>query len=449
LKRQKNCIIIGAGLAGLSAGYDLAKKGWRVDVLEALDRTGGRVLSHRFDQTSSVVCELGAEWIGENHRRMQKLCDDFKLPLQKHQYSISFWDGVTSTGEFKPGQWPFSPEARGAFRKLKARYKKARKSKDGRAALDRDNWWNALESAGFPLGELPARDLMDSTDFGETIRLTSAFLAAAEYFDGDDTDEMDFKIAGGNSRLLGELASFIRDSGQGYVHVNAMVTRIEQSGGQVKVYVNGLGAPFTADYCICTVPAPCLKRIAWNPVPETKLAAACQLQYARIMKTAVLYAERFWPHDKKRKSGFSVFTGRASDFCFDSTFGQPGPYGILCSYAIGDKADDLASEPSDYKLMRWISEDAARSVGKNPETEVAALAVKRQPWQKELWIGGAYAFYLPGQWFTLRSELESIFQRVHFAGEHLSEDWQGFMEGAVETGQAAAKKVMQRAAKGV
>jgi len=65
------------------------------------------------------------------------------------------------------------------------------------------------------------------------------------------------------------------------------------------------------------------------------------------------------------------------------------------------------------------------------------LDVKRQPWQRS-YAGGAYAFYRPGQWFTVRPLLARPHGRVHFAGEHLA-DWQGFMEGAVDTGLAAAR----------
>ena len=58
-------------------------------------------------------------------------------------------------------------------------------------------------------------------------------------------------------------------------------------------------------------------------------------------------------------------------------------------------------------------------------------------------IGGAYAFYRPGQWFTVRPILSRPHGRVSFAGEHLSEPWQGFMEGAVETGQTAAARLIK------
>ncbi len=152
------------------------------------------------------------------------------------------------------------------------------------------------------------------------------------------------------------------------------------------------------------------------------------------MKTAVLFSERLWPESK---SGFSLFTNRASDFCFDSTFGQEGNEGIICSYAIGDKADDLADE-TDQDLARWIAEDVSAALGK---TNITAQFLHRKEWQRDECIGGAYAFYRPGQWFKVRSALQRPHGRVAFAGEHLSEAWQGFMEGAIETGEAAAENL--------
>jgi hypothetical protein len=109
--------------------------------------------------------------------------------------------------------------------------------------------------------------------------------------------------------------------------------------------VTRAGKEYKGDACICAVPASRSHRIRWHPaLPAEQLSAARQLQYARIVKTAFLLTEKFWPG--KKTAGFSLFTNRASDFCFESTFGQDDPEGIICSYAIGDKADDLADEPA-------------------------------------------------------------------------------------------------------
>jgi monoamine oxidase len=285
---------------------------------------------------------------------------------------------------------------------------------------------------------------MDSTDFGETIRMNSAYTAAAEYLSTatqsvDNTDEMDFKIVGGNIRLVNALADAV---GRENIFTNWPVYQILQRNQRVTVCSPGKKS-LHADACVCAVPAHWLARIKWDPeIQPEKKAASEQLQYARITKTAVLCSERFWAQPPK--SGFSVCTSLASDFCFDSTYGQDGAKGILCSYAIGDKADDIASSPK-KDLKHWIVQDVAEANGfsrRNPRVRRFPLAIARQPWQHDRFTGGAYAFYRPGQWFTVRPALRNPHLRVFFAGEHIA-DWQGFMEGAVVTGRDAASAVMR------
>jgi monoamine oxidase len=210
------------------------------------------------------------------------------------------------------------------------------------------------------------------------------------------------------------------------------VKSIHHTSTQVEVFVEGGKGPFT-------VPEQRLLKIKWKPrLSVEQMDAGSQLQYSRIMKTAVLFNEGIWKPSKG--SGFSVFTSRVSDYCFDSTHHQKGQPGILCSHSIGDKADDLASEPSKAKVKKWIREDILAVMGIEDEKakqNFKAIGVKTQAWQKVDWIGGAYAFYRPGQCFTVRPILQRPHCRVLFAGEHLAE-LQGFMEGPVNTAQAAA-----------
>jgi len=277
---------------------------------------------------------------------------------------------------------------------------------------------------------------MDSTDFGESIRHTSGFAGMAEYAFGNRFDEMDKKIVGGNDRLIYAFAEAIRKKSRG-IELGREVEQIHQGSGGVRV-VTRSGHSYTGEACICAIPATQLHRIHWDPpLPPEQSMAARELQYARIVKTAFLFPDRFWP--KFKNSGFSLFTNRASDFCFESTYGQakPSGAGIICSYAIGDKADDIADE-RDARLAKWLSEDLSHALGTD---YVKGKFLKRQAWQRQKRIGGAYAFYRPGQWFHVRPILQRPHLRVHFAGEHLSEAWQGFMEGAVETGEAAADEL--------
>jgi monoamine oxidase len=89
----KSCIVIGAGLSGLSAAYLMTKEGWAVTVLEARDFIGGRVYSFCFeDEAPELVCELGGEWIGKDHHAMIGLCKELDLKLVPHRFDFFFFE---------------------------------------------------------------------------------------------------------------------------------------------------------------------------------------------------------------------------------------------------------------------------------------------------------------------------------------------------------------------
>jgi len=435
---KRTCIVIGAGLSGLAAAHALSKMQWKVTILEARDRIGGRVVTHRFDYDGArhLYCELGGEWIGRGHRHMKELCEEFNLePLVPHAFNFSFLEGGQLSPEFKAGDWPFSKKASEAFSTLRDEAKNW--SPRTQEILDRKDWWTILRDRGFTAEELLRRDLMDSTDFGESIRQVGGFSAAAEYFSGNANDEMDFRVKDGNIRVVEELERAIKDRG-GSVHLNSEVRKILQDRAGVSVTVEG-GDSYPASFCICTVPARTLTNIVFEPrLPDDQWDAAKQLQYARIMKTVLLFDQRFW--QQKESDRFSCFTDGASDFIFDSTLYQPQPFGILCSYAIGDKADDLNAvyKVDPEKLKFLIMRDLKMIF---PDVDLRAVGICAQPWQADEYTQGAYALYRPGQWFAIRAILQEPHLRVYFAGEHLADE-QGFMEGAVVTGQDAAQAIL-------
>ncbi|HMQ04441.1 MAG TPA: NAD(P)/FAD-dependent oxidoreductase [Pyrinomonadaceae bacterium] len=422
-RKPKKCVVIGSGLAGLAAAYRLKTAGWEVTVLEARSRTGGRVFSHTFKDTD-LICELGAEWVGESHERMHALCGEFKIPLQKHQFE----DSLLRNGKVSaPGEWGFSEASKRAWTQMIAGYEKL--STLQKTNLDRIDWWTHLENVGFSRDDLTVRDLMDSTDFGESIRNVSAFAALAEYAESSPNNEMDYKMTGGNSRLVEELAARV---GTENIRLGKRVSEILQRRGTVTVKVGD--EEFVADACICTAPVPSLRKIKFDPpLPSAQLSAAERLGYSRIVKNSVLFDERFW-----KAENFSMVTDTTSHYYFHSTQGQPGKQGILTAYAVGDKADVLASQ-DDSRRQTIITRDLIDYSWSAPNL---SRGIVSYAWQRDEFTNGAYAIYRPGQWFGLRPVLARPHLKVLFAGEHIA-DWQGFMEGAVETGEAAAANILR------
>jgi monoamine oxidase len=423
-RRKRKCVIVGSGLAGLAAGFKLKNAGWDVTILEARNRVGGRVFSHTMGENNSLVCELGAEWVGESHERIKALCSDFKIPLQKHQFE----DYLLQNGKVsRPGQWGLSAQARSAFEKMIANYEKLSVLQKNK--IDRVDWWTHLSDIGFKRDDLILRDLADSTDFGESIRHVSAFAALAEYAESSPKNEMDYKMTGGNSRLVREFADRI---GTENIRTGIKVTEINQRAGFVTVKAGN--ETFRADACICTAPIASLRKIKFNPpLPSAQADAAQKLTYARIIKNSVLYENRFW-----KDENFSMVSDTTSHYYFHSTQNQPGTEGILTAYAIGEKADVLASQ-DDTRRMNIITRDLHDF---NDRAPVLAKGIASYAWQRDEFTEGAYALYKPGQWFGIRPILARPHGKVLFAGEHVA-DWQGFMEGAIETGEAAAQSLIR------
>lgn len=422
--RANSVLILGAGLAGLSAALYLKKKGIKVTVLEARGRTGGRVWTNTIHAESGLKVEYGAEWVGNSHTRLKELIAEMGLTLHQHQFS----EGYCLNGRYyRPGAWKGETEWKDKFEELKARFRTMteREHRD----LDRIDWWRFLRNEGITPDSLEVHEINDSTDFGEDIRNVSAYLALAEYAESDATNEMDAKIVGGNSSLPNKLAETI---GTDNIKLSHRVERVEQSSQGVKVKCFN-GAEFSADYLISTLPLDAALKVDWAPaLPEEKVQAMNELQYARIGKFCVLFKRRFWGNED-----FAVGTDDDGHFIFHTTQNQQGTFGALTSYVTGDKAYLLFKAPPAERTRR-ILHSLEPAFG-DLRRYVARDAIGHY-WAHDLHTSGAYAIYDTQQWFTLRPILAKPVKRIYFAGEHIAE-WQGFMEGAINTGEDAAKAI--------
>ncbi len=432
-KPSASCVIVGAGLAGLSAALRLHQAGWKVTVLEARDRPGGRVWSYRFAEAPDLVCEMGGEWIGKDHKHMLDLCKELKVPLEPHAFRLWLLLG----GQLKAPGWQFSATARAGWKKFAASYKHYGPADFRR--LDTYDWYAWLRTLGFTEQDLQIREIIDSTDIGESARAASAYVeageyAAEDYMNPDETDEMDFHVKGGNTKLVNAI---IERLPAGTVRYNSAATSIMQRNGIVTVLAGA--EKVSADACVFAAPSSVIPSIRFDPpLSPAKMQAAEQLEYGRIMKTQVLCRERFWPAEN-----FALMSDETSHEYFHTTQGQQGQgeegsMGILCSYAVGDKADVLAAESVEARQAQMARDLLAVS----PKAAGAIITTYSKAWQNDPWVHGAYAVYHPGQWFTLRPLLHRPHGKVLFAGEHLSEDSQGFMDGAAGTGMLAAKTLL-------
>ena len=425
VQHSPRVIVLGAGFAGLAAAHALRSKGLDVTILEARNRIGGRVFSHPIDKEENLVVELGAEWVGESHTRIRSLCDEFGLQLHNNQFSTH----LIYKGSYSPkGTWSYSEEWRKTWEGLLREYEKL--TEHDKKKLDRTDWWRFLMKNGITERDCDIRELLDSTDFGESIRTVSAYAAFAEYAESSEHNEMDLKIVGGNSRLAEALADRI---GRERILIGKKAVRVTQTGNNVTVWCQSAGGTterYDADRLVCAIPTFSLNRITWEPqLPEETRWALDALQYARIIKVDLEFEERFWNDED-----FDMVTDLYAHYFYHATKGQDSRKGVLTSYIIGDKADVIARQNEAFR-KRVVLESLTPAFG-----DVSHLVTKQVSyyWGNDPYSYGAYALYGKGQWYSVMPALRKRFMNITFAGEHLA-DWQGFMEGAINSGEEAAE----------
>ena len=419
-------IILGAGFAGLAAGKMLVENGYDVLILEARNRTGGRVFSYDIDgkdEKDDLVIELGAEWIGQSHERLLALCKELNIELKNNQFKDRL---IYDNKFFNPDEWDYSADWNMKFEKIIKDY--GSMTEADKTALDKMDWWRFLMNNDIPQKDLDIREYADSTDFGESIRFVSAYAALAEYAESSDTNEMDYKAKGGNQQIINGLADKV---GMDKIKLGHKVEAVSYGSG-IKIRCTD-GSVFECDKLICTLPTYSVSKIKWDPLlPSDKRNAINELQYCRINKSATLFSERFW-----KDESFSIITDTFSHYFYHATKNQNNPKGVLISYSVGDKAD-IISRLNIEARQKAVAESLNVAFG--DVTNLMETNVNYY-WGTDEYSKGAYALYGKGQWFSVMPVLKEKMKDIYFAGEHLAE-WQGFMEGAVVTGEEAAKEIM-------
>lgn len=422
ITQQPKVIIIGAGFSGLAAAYQLHKRGIDVIVLEARNRTGGRVFTYNIDAKENLNVELGGEWISKSQKRILSLCNEFGLVLQDNLLEAHLH---YKNQYFRPAQWSQSAEWHKKLSKLKMDFVDL--SKEDQNELDKLDWWRYLLNNGCDGRDLDIQNLVDSVDFGESIRQVSAYAAMQHFTTVAQRKELPYKIVGGNGKLAEALAAKV---GMEKVKLNHKVLRIEQ-GARVKVTCTN-GAIFEADKLICTTPTQAMKTIEWLPkLPVDKVDAVNELQYSRVNKNLMLFRNRFWKDER-----FDIVTDSTAHFIYHGSKDQQSTKGVLISYAAGDKGDVVAKQNDAGRAV--LMQQALLPVFGN----IRSLMEKQfnYYWGDDEFSKGAYSIYRPGQWFRLRPVLQKPFMNTYFAGEHIA-DLQASMEGAVVSGENAAAMI--------
>ena len=443
---RKKVIVIGAGLAGLVAAYELTQAGHDVMLLEASTRPGGRVWTLREPFSDGLYAEAGAGRIPETHDITLKYVKLFGLTLDpfhpREGASIYFIRGkritVRSGETLDLSALPFhlTPEEH-------------RLGLDGIEAKYVDPVLEELGNPGTP-GWPPAKlKKYDQMTWPEFLRRQGASRGAVELLtalSGWEYDSaLDYlrdnlghrgahhltKIRGGNDLLPKAFAAQLAEK----IRYGSPVVRIEQDARSVRAVCFEAGAPQThsADQMICAIPFSCLRQVEIAPrfSPE-KHKAIEQVIYDPVVRVFCQTRRRFWLEE-----GLSGFADTDHPLeIWNPTFDQPGPGGILMAYMEDGLTRRVAALPEAERIRFGIEaiEKAHPALREHLE---AATSIS---WAEQPWARGAYTIFEPGQVLALTQAIRRPEGRIHFAGEHAS-SWPGWMQGALESGLRAVREV--------
>lgn len=447
----KRVIIIGAGLAGMSAAYELIQAGHDVTILEARLRAGGRVQTLREPFSDGMYAEAGAMYVPDSHDWTLKYVKLFDVALDPvpHSDLSTLLRMRGRQVELKPNAkvaWPFN-------------------LKDDERALDRRGLWEKyvvpvlkeLENddlaTDWPPPSLKKYDQMSFAEFlrrrgasPDAVSIMNLGLASGLGDGGEAVSALDLMreamhreqtkhvstIKGGSDQLPQAFARRLVDK----IHYGAAVISIAHNSDGVRVVYSRAGERQTmkADRLICAVPFSVLRNIPVTPgFSLPKQQAIRDLQYTSVSRVYVQTKKRFW---LDQGWGGQAATDLPIMSMYQRTPNLPGRRGIIESYTTGPRARQITAMPDSERVkfvLRYMSM-VQPAMAENFEGGASKC------WDEDVWSRGAYAWFKPGQMTSLLPHIARAEGRIHFAGEHASA-WPGWMQGAFESGNRAAREV--------
>jgi monoamine oxidase len=448
-------IIVGAGLAGLTCAFRLKQAGYRATVLDAAGRLGGRCLSRRGHFDDGQIAERGGELIDTSHKAIRRLTRQLGLRLEDVQAAQR--PGTIPLYYFQGEPYTMA-EARADFVKmyptlqddlaaadyptLHNRYTERGKELDGQSITD---WISRKVPGGLEskLGQLLT--VAYTTEYGLDAREQSALnllylfgYSANNKLELYGRSDERFRLRGGNDQLVTRLAENL----EGQIELrSALVALARKSDGRWALTMESPGGTHvvTADHVVLALPFSVLRssvdlsRAGFGPL---KHAVIQEQGMATNTKLHLQFADRHW-----RTLGFDGNTLADTGYqcSWDSSRAQPGACGLLASFTggeIGARLNCGTIKDHATKLLRQI------------EPLFPGLTAKWNGqatldyWTGNRWILGSYSCWKVGQYTRLAGAAGTREGYCHFAGEHTSLESQGYLNGAVETGERAAQEIV-------
>ncbi len=450
--KPKKTIIVGAGLAGLAAAYELLQAGHEALILEAQPRIGGRIYTMREPFAQGLYAEAGAMRIPRAHELTMAYIEKFGLPTrdfvmgnprayvyiggvkrrlaeaQANPDLLGFETAANEKGKLAGDVWEAT------IRPLVERVE--REGWDGVIAeYDQYSVREFLELNGWSEGLIEMFGLLNNQE----AVMNSSFLELFREESGNYYTNM-CEIVGGMDLLPQAFLPALSP----HIRYGAKMVAVDQTPEEAIIHFRTAAGHFEArgDYAIITVPFPVLRHVeALKPFSRPKQRAIRQLHYDASAKIFLQTRNRFWETEEGIYGGGTV-TDLAIRNLFYTSYGRETGRGILlASYTWSEDAQRWGSLPPHERI-----EQALENVAEiHPQIREAFEGGASHMWHDDPYAGGAFALFDPGQQTLLHDEIVKPEGRIYFAGEHVSL-YHAWIQGAFESGLRAAVAIHNRPA---
>jgi len=430
-------LVAGAGLAGLSAALDLVTMGADVTVIEARDRVGGRVWTIRDGFDERQHAEAGGDMIDEAQHEIRQLAEGLGLRLTRILRGGFAYVRPDASGRPRIVR---RGAVRGWDRLAEALQPLARPYR-----LAERRWDSPIARA---LARQSVADWLDAINAGDELRATArgmrgffladpadlSLVALVDQFaeeDGPLPGAM-FRIEGGNDKLPAALAARLGDR----VRLRTELVAVSHRGRAIRASVKHARATgtITADYCVLALPATTLRRVPISPaLPARQHDAIAHLKYGKATKTMLQFSSRFWRMPATPHAFGSPLPIGAMWEANEEQRGRRGILALLAGGGASDATQALVAKggmPALVEALDWLGSRRAD-----------LIASRQIVWEADPWARGGYAYFDPSFDPEWRDWLARPAGRLFFAGEHTSVRWQGYMNGAVESGRRVAAEI--------
>jgi monoamine oxidase len=447
-------VVVGAGLAGLTCAYRLMQAGVDATIYEANTRVGGRCWTRRGDFLEGQMAEHGGELIDQGHTQTRQLAQELRLPLDNLLAAQP--NGTESFYSFDGAAYSY----RDAVSDLKAVWKKLHRDL---SAASYPTLYNLSTPRGRQLDQMSIVDwINESVPGGRFSRLGQLLEVAYTIEYGVECERQSalnllyllgynspgqfsvfgasnekYHVRGGNDRITSTLATVL---GSRLVTGKALVAAKRTAGGAYQLtFQSGASlSEVTADKVVFALPFSILKNsvsLGQAGFSALKMTAINELAMGSNTKLNVQFNKRHWislgcAGDTYSDTGYQA--------TWETTRAQPGTAGILVGYTGGALADAVGTGTPASQATKFLSQIEPVLPGITAQYNGRATV---DCWRNDPFTRGSYSYWQVGQ-YTKFAGIEGAQEgNAHFCGEHTSIDAQGYLEGAVETGERAANEV--------